>query len=159
MEVINAMAVLPLRLDLDYPPTMEELDVALSKLKKNKAGGLFGILPELVLFGGPALWDQLLLLFQDIWGSGHVVDDWRNALIVPVPKKENLQSCDNWRGISLLDVMGKILARIIQDRLQVIAESILPDSQSGFRKGCGCLDMIFVARQLMEKAHEHGNSL
>ena len=159
VEVINAMAVLPLRLDLDYPPTMEELDVALSKLKKNKAGGLSGILPELVLFGGPALWDRLLLLLRDIWGSGHVVDDWRNALIVPVPKKGNLQSCDNWRGISLLDVIGKILARIIQDRLQVIAESILPDSQSGFRKGRGCLDMIFVARQLMEKAREHGDSL
>ena len=39
VEVINAMAVLPLHLDLDYPPTTEELDVALSKLK-NKAGGL-----------------------------------------------------------------------------------------------------------------------
>ena len=49
---------------------------------------------------------------------------------MPVPKKGNLQSCDNWRGISLLDVIDKILARIIQDRLQVIAESILPDSQS-----------------------------
>ena len=159
MEVSNAMAVLPRRLDLDYPPTMEELDVALSKLKKNKAGELSGILPELVLFDGPALWDRLLSLLQDIWRSGHAVDDWRNALIVPVPKKGNLQSCDNWRGISLLDVIGKIFARIIQDRLQVFAESILPDSQSGFRKGHGCLDMIFVARQLMEKACEHGDSL
>ena len=111
------------------------------------------------MFGGPALWDQLLSLLQDIWRSGHVVDDWRNALIVPVPKKGNLQSCDNWRGISLLDVIGKIFARIIHDRMQVIAESILPDSQSGFRKGHGCLDMIFVARQLMEKAREHEDSL
>ena len=104
------------------------------------------------------MWDRLLLLLQDIWRSGHVVDDWRNALIVPILKKGNLLSCENWRGISLLDVIGKILARIIQDRLQVIAESILPDSQGGFRKGHGCLD-IFVARQLMEKAREHGDSL
>jgi len=33
-----------------------------------------------------------------------VFKDWRDALIVPVPKKGDLLSCDNWRGISLLDV-------------------------------------------------------
>ena len=50
VEVINAMAVL--RLDLDYPPTMEEFNVALSKLKKKKAG-VSEILPN----SGLALWD------------------------------------------------------------------------------------------------------
>ena len=43
--------------------------------------------------------------------------------------------------------------------MQAIAENILPESQSGFRKGRGCADMIFVARQLVEKAREHGKSL
>ena len=41
----------------------------------------------------------------------------------------------------------------------MIAEGILLESKSGSRKGCGCIDMIFVARWLMEKAHEHKNSL
>ena len=84
--------------------------------------------------------------------------DWRDALIVPVPKKGDLQFCDNWQGISLLDVR-KIFTQIIQDRLQVIAEGLLPDSQCGFRRGCGFVDMIFVARQLMEKTREHEDSL
>ena len=56
-------------------------------------------------------------------------------------------------------MIGKLFGRIIQGRLQVIAERILPDSQSGFRKGHGCMDMMSVARQLMEKAREHENSL
>ena len=42
--------------------------------------------------------------------------DWRDALIVIFPKKGDLQFCDNWRGISLLVVVGKIFARIIQGR-------------------------------------------
>jgi len=42
-----------------------------------------------------------------------VFKDWRDALIVPVPKKVDLQFCDNCQGISLLDVVGKIFARII----------------------------------------------
>ena len=80
-------------------------------------------------------------------------------MVVPIPKKGDLKQCDHWHGISLLDVVGKVLGRIVQGRLQVIAEKILPESESGFRKGRGCADMIFVARQLVEKVREHGESL
>ena len=43
--------------------------------------------------------------------------DWRDALIVPVPKNGDLQFYDNWHGLSLLDVVGKIFAWIIQNCL------------------------------------------
>jgi len=126
---------------------------------ESKAGGLSGIEPKLILFGGPVLQDRLLALMRRVWDESRVVDAWNDVLIVSVPKKGNLQSCDNWRGISLLDVVGKIFGRIVQNRLQVIAEGLLPDSQCGFCKGGGYTDMIFVVRQLMEKTREHGDSL
>ena len=46
-------------------------------------------------------------------------------------------------------------ARILQDRLQKLAEEDLPKSQCGFRKDRGCSDMIFRVRQLVEKSWEH----
>ena len=58
-DVIAAMPTLPPLLHLDDPPTMEELEVALSQLKVRKAGGLSGILPELILFGGAVLRDTV----------------------------------------------------------------------------------------------------
>ena len=131
----------------------------MSKLKRGKAGGRTGILPELLLHGGAELQDRLLLLMEDVWKRGKVVKDWQDAEIVPIPKKGDLRKCDNWRGISLLDVVGKVFARILQDRLQVMAEKVLPESQCGFRKGRGCVDMIFAARQLVEKSREHDDSL
>jgi hypothetical protein len=94
-----------------------------------------------------------------VWKEGEVVQDWKDAEIVPVPKKENLQSCDNLRGINLLDVVSKIFARIVQEGLQDIAETILSESQCGFRKGRECVDMIFVASQLVEKTLEHEDVL
>ena len=109
--------------------------------------------------GGAELWDRIVKLMQEVWEEEEVVGDWKDAEIVPIPKKGNLQVCDNWRGISLLDVVGKIFARVVQERLQVIAENILPESQCGFRKGRGCIDMIFAARQLVEKTREHDDSL
>jgi len=60
------------------------------RLKTRKAGGLSGILPDLVLFGGPALLERLLVLMQAVWREGYVFKDWRDSLIVPVPKKGDL---------------------------------------------------------------------
>ena len=76
--------------------------------------------------------------------EGYVPQEWKDVLIVPIPKKGDLSSYENWRGISLLDVGGKLFTKIIQQRLQTVAERVLPDTQCGFRSGSGCVDMIFV---------------
>ena len=158
-ECVDRMSLLEVRTDLDDPPGEEEFENALGKVKLKKAGGTSRIVPEMLVFGGPVLHRVLLNLFRKVWGEGCVFDDWRDALVIPVPKRGNLNICDNWRGISLLDVAGKLLGRILQERLQIVAESVLPDSQCGFRQGRSCVDMIFVARQLVEKAREHNSLL
>ena len=80
--------------------------------------------------------------------------EWVDAILIPIPKNGNLKYCDYWRGISLLGLVGKVVARIILNRLQKLAEKLLPESQCGFRKDQGCNDMIFNFRQLSEKV-EH----
>ena len=57
---------------LNDPPTMEELKTALSRLKVRKAGGLLGILPEMILCGGPAFHSRLLTLTEAVWREGEV---------------------------------------------------------------------------------------
>ena len=55
-----------------------------------------------------------------------------------------------------MDVVGKVVARIIHRRLQSVAESELPESQCGFRKKRRCTDMFFTVKQLAEKVIEQG---
>ena len=75
-------------------------------------------------------------------------------------KKGNRQSCDNHRGISLLSIAGKILARVLLNRLlDHLEQGHLPESQCGFRSGRGTTDMIFAARQLQEKCIEQHQDL
>ena len=74
-------------------------------------------------------------------------------------KKEDLLLCDNWLGISLLEVVGKVFAKIIHKRMHVMWGMLyivyMVDSQYELRSGHGCTDMIFCIRQLVEKAIEH----
>ena len=73
---------------------------------------------------------MLVDLMSAVWEDKCVPQEWADAILVPIPKKGNLHCCDNWRGIALLDVVGKLAARIIQNRLRE-----LPESQCGFRRG------------------------
>ncbi|BHF66055.1 hypothetical protein SprV_0200906900 [Sparganum proliferum] len=74
---------------------------------------------------------------------------------IPAERKGNCQVCDNHRGISLLNIAGKIFARILLNRLNNhLEQGLLPESQCGFRRYRGTTDMIFAARQLQEKCQE-----
>ena len=95
-------------------------------------GGGSDILPEMVEVCCDELLVYLMQLFSSVWESKVVLLDWRDALLVPVPKKGDLSMCDNWRGISLLDVVGRVFAKVIQLHLQAVIEEVVVDSQCGF---------------------------
>ena len=128
-------------------------------MSTGKAGGMSGIAPELLIYGGQHLRIRLHQLICEVWQQGFVPKVWRDAEIVLIPQKGDLRNCNNWRGISLLEVAGKLFTCIIQDRLQLIAGDILPELQCGFRPGGGWVDMIYVVRQLVEKAIEHASNM
>ena len=79
---------------------------------------------------------------------------WSEAIIVPIYKKGSRAECSNYRGISLLSVVGKIYARVVCDRLRLITDAVLMDEQGGFRVRRGCVDQIFAVRQVTEKVIE-----
>ena len=91
--------------------------------------------------------DKLQDLFTNCWEKGTLPQDLRDAVIVSVQKKGRKIRLFNYRGITLLSIAGKILARFFQNRLiPTIAQENTPESQCGFRSNRGTVDMIFVLR-------------
>nr|VZI44631.1 unnamed protein product [Spirometra erinaceieuropaei] len=142
--------------DLDLPPSLQETIRAVQQLSSGKAPGSDAIPAEVYKHGGAQLMDHLTALFQEIWRQGEVPQDFKDATIVHLYKRKgNRQVCDNHRGISLLNIAGKIFARILLNRLNNhLEQGLLPESQCGFRCHRGTTDMIFAARQLQEKCQE-----
>ena len=65
-----------------------------------------------------------------------VLEDWRSGVIVPLYKdKGERTNCRNYRGISLLSVVGKIYAGILEDRVRRKTGCLIDDEQGGFRAG------------------------
>ena len=94
-------------------------------------------------------------VFCQCWQEGAVPQDMRDSKIITLYKnKGERNDCNNYRGISLLSIVGKVFARVILMRLQKLAERIYLESQCGFRAGRSTIDMIFSLRQLQEKCRE-----
>ena len=60
--------------------------------------------------GGAEMVTKIAQLCNKIWEMGEVPKDWQAGIIIPLPKKGDLKDCNNWRGITLLSVPGKVMA-------------------------------------------------
>ena len=81
-----------------------------------------------------------------------VLNDWVRTIVVPLHKgKGDKNDCMNYRGISLLSALGKVYGRILIERVRVLTEGMIGEEQCGFRSSRGCVDHVFVMKQMNEK--------
>ena len=161
-QVLSEIPQWPTATHLDDVPSVTEIERALRQTASGKSPGKDGIPAEVLRNGGSTLLDQLHKLFCAIWEQESVPHDFKDALVVHIYKRKGDRAvCDNHRGISLLSIAGKVLARVLLNRLNghVNCSNVIPESQCGFRSGRGTMDMIFTARQVQEKCREQHQDL
>ena len=161
-DVIARLPQQSINMALDAPPTEDEVRKAIKQMSIGKAPGPDALPAEIFKLDCPTLHKNLTELFTIMWSQGRIPQELKDANIIHLYKRKgNHQSCDNHRGISLLSHTGKILARVLLNRLLLHLENatLLPESQCGFRAGRGTADMIFAVRQLQEKCQEQNRAL
>ena len=136
------------------PPTKQETMKAIKSLKAGKAAGPDGIPPEALKADIQTSTDMLHPLLVKIWETETVPEEWRKGLLVKLPKKGDLSSCNNWRGIMLLSIPGKVLSRIMLERLKASLDKRFRDEQAGFRQDRSCTDHISTMRIIIEQSLE-----
>jgi sorting nexin-29 len=135
--------------------SQEELEKAIRNLKTNKAPGEDDIVAELIKNARRELKKRFHALICKIWRDLKTPDDWKVGLIVLLFKKGDKMKCENYRGITLLNVAYKILSSIILERLKQYSEEILGEYQRGFTPQRRTTDQIFVVWQTLEKFYAH----
>ena len=131
------------KLELDDPSTREEIRKATMQLKVGKSPGIYGIPAEVYQQRGETVLDKLQDLFNNCREKGTVLQDLRDAVIVSLYKNKGEKSdCSNYRGITLLSIAGKFLARVLVNRL------ILTIAQENTRKP------VWVQVQQRDRKHD-----
>ena len=90
------------------------------------------------------------LMVEDAWTP----EEWNGEHVALTHKGKSKYSLDNYRGIAVSSCVGKVLTRLLTNRLNETAEQQqwLPEAQAAFRKNRCVEDHIFTVRTIMEKS-------
>jgi hypothetical protein len=142
-----------LEIDTD-PPSKLEIQKDIKSLKNKKAPGIDQLNAELFKIDPVLAADTLHPVFHKIWEKAVIPNSWSEGNIIRIPKSGDLTNCNNWRGITLLSIPSKVFCRVLISRITEAVDKKIRQEQVGFRKGRGCIDHIFVLRNILEQCHE-----
>jgi sorting nexin-29 len=80
---------------------------------------------------------------------------WKESIIVPIYKKGDKTNCNNYREISHLSTVYKILSNILLPTLTPYVNEVIGDHQRGFHRNRSTMDQILYIRQILEKKWEY----
>ena len=135
-------------------PTIHEVRAAIMGLKSGKSSGIDSITAELLKADVEIATEKIHQLMCKVWKLEQIPTSWRRGLIIKLPKKGNMKNCKNWRGITLLSIVAKILGKIIIDRIRDGVDCKLRKEQAGYRKGRGTTEQVFILRNIIEQVNE-----
>ena len=121
-------------------PSDIELEVCLGKMKVKKKPGKDGMMVEAIKYGGEGLKSRVFETVRTMWRraveanegeeSMSWPEDWNVGLVIPLWKKKGEYKDKNtWRGITLLSVGVKLLARVVATRLGQWAGEFMSEEQ------------------------------
>ena len=138
------------------PPTAKELDAALKDAgsKVYKATGTDRVTNWMLAWGGATTRVALLGVYHACWVSDEVPEDWDEAMIRYLHKAGPREQVNNYRPISLIQIMGKVYTRCFMPRLVNKIGKEMDVAQGCGAKGQGSSEHLWGLVSLLEDALE-----
>ena len=134
--------------------SLQEVREVVQRLRPNIAPGDDGIKNEFLKNGGEPLVVALWNLITSCWNQISMPEEWRRAIVVPIPKAGQDLDIEACRPITLLSCVFKVLTMVMQARLVrwcQLYDVILPE-QGGFMPGRNTCHQIFSLLELVQAA-------
>ena len=143
-----------LKHDLNLEITEKEVKDALARLNNGKASGTDVMTPEMIKTAEQYVAQYLTTLYNTIFCTGVFPKEWSKSIIVPIHKKGRTDMLDNYRGISLINIMCKCYTNILNNRLYSWLEknNLMHEEQAGFRKNYSTIDHVFTLHAIIQKS-------
>ena len=138
--------------------TQEEVHRLLSTHKLNTASGPDGISSQMLRGTANSTTASITTLFNLSLKLSTVPDDWKRSRVTPIPKSGDTSNVSNFRPISLLSLISKVLERCIHNRVMdfLLRNKLLSDRQFGFRPKSSTQDaLLTVSRDWHQSLTSH----
>ena len=131
---------------------ISEVEKAIRDLKTGKACGKDGITTEMIKALDESGIKAITDLCNKIWcNTGVIPSNLNDSIFVRLPKKAKAMDCNEYRTLSLISHVLKVLLRVILLQNRSMIEKEISETQSGFISGKGTREGIFNMRMICER--------
>jgi hypothetical protein len=138
----------------------EDADI-LKFLDISKASGPDAVSPRLLKEATQILKSPLCRLFNLFLRTGIFPTNWKCANVTPIFKKDSPSNYKNYRPISLISVIGKVMERCVFKHIHnyLLENNIIINNQSGFTKGDSAIYQLINITNDFGKALDEGKEV
>ena len=145
--------------DREYTPT--EVKNAIYDLKHNKAPGEDGITGEIYQRVYTQLPTTIYTIYNECLRKGCFPKKWKKVNIIPItkPGKEKSTEVSKFRPISLINVGGKVLEKLLINRIMhhIHSNSLMNPNQFGFTPRKSAIDAAIAVKEYLEEGSRKGH--
>lgn len=147
--------------ELDIEITESEMHDAVFSQNNNKAPGTDGMISEIFKAAYNIIAPFLLKLYNRLFINGEYPLTWGEGIITPIFKKGDVNNAQNYRGITLINILAKIYSQILLNRLTkwTVKYDKICNNQFGFQKNKSVVDCLFILHTVVSKVLDSGNKL
>lgn len=136
--------------NLISPFRQEEIDMAVQACNSQKSPGPDGFNFRFIKEAWEVIKGDIYKIFDDFWISGKLPRGSNVAYIALIAKMEAPKEFKDFRPISMVGCIYKMIAKVLSSRLQKVMDSLIGPFQSSFIKGRQILDGALIAGELIE---------
>ncbi|XP_078173283.1 uncharacterized protein LOC144567103 [Carex rostrata] len=148
----DASALYPTSLDLsplEQQFTLSEIEAAVRQLANNKASGPDGLPNEFLKIYWNELKLEILGIMSDFYHGRLNLQPYNEACIVMVPKLETPLTTADFRPISVLNLIPKLISKILSNRLRRFLPDLISPNQTAFVHGRQISENFVATRELL----------
>lgn len=128
----------------------EEIDAAVASCDGSKSSGPDGLNFNFVKSSWDVIKSDVYKIVMEFWESGRIPRGCNTSFIALIPKNDNPSGFKEYRPISMVGFVYKIITKILARRLQCVMDSLVGAHQSSFIKGRQILDGVFIVSELID---------
>ncbi|XP_015438039.1 PREDICTED: retrovirus-related Pol polyprotein from type-1 retrotransposable element R1 [Dufourea novaeangliae] len=151
IDEILGIRVRDARVNKDQKVTAEEIKTIARSLSEKKAPGIDGLPSKIAKILAEQRPSTLLDMYNACYDNGYFPDRWKTGKLVLIPKKGEAKGTPaDWRPLSMISNLAKVMERTMKDR--ILEEASFEDNQFGFRKGKSTTHALISAVQAWNEA-------